>query len=332
MPKVAADFDKIIHAGRERKRHEALASEIFSRHRRQSAPASTLKPGTGPSLASRVGVKKVRELRLSRRLSRAGLVLILYRSQPHRTSLGSKAAQRSAGNINGEWTHDLHTSVDGSASLGARISAPGAKPNKRTARLAAALDKMDTMVEAPAQVNVVRAPTAPAKGLTIRGLAGPFAVMAQNFAPGTSAADIESAMTPVGGEMESCRIVKTSPLLIVEMVFASREGGERVIETFNDKTADGRLLKVYPKIAGLKTNAPERNNAPPKNAPSGPRSSRNGAVNDQVVDGSMGFPDLIRSGDARQPQEKKSLYSDRLVGSGRRGQGSQRGGRGAGRQ
>lgn len=90
------------------------------------------------------------------------------------------------------------------------------------------------------QVNIRSAPQQASggsgKGITIRGLAGPFAVMGQNFAPGTTAADIESAMTPFGGEMESCKIVKTQPFIVVEMVFASREGGERVIETFNEKT------------------------------------------------------------------------------------------------
>lgn len=84
------------------------------------------------------------------------------------------------------------------------------------------------------QVNIHQAP--PSKGISIRGLAGPYTVIGQNFAPGTTAADIESAMTPFGGEMESCRIVKTKPFIMVEMVFVSREGGERVIETFNEKT------------------------------------------------------------------------------------------------
>lgn len=93
---------------------------------------------------------------------------------------------------------------------------------------------MDVDAEVRGQVSVRQAP--PSKGMTIRGLAGPYTVMGQNFAPGTTAADIESAMTPFGGEMESCRIVKAQPFIVVEMVFASREGGERVIETFNDKT------------------------------------------------------------------------------------------------
>lgn len=110
---------------------------------------------------------------------------------------------------------------------------------------AAAADIMDLDVKAKgkaaarSQVNVrAAAATAavPQAGISIRGLAGPFAVMGQNFAPGTTPADVESAMTPIGGEMVSCSVVKTQPFLMMEMVFASREGAERVISTFNDKT------------------------------------------------------------------------------------------------
>ena len=74
------------------------------------------------------------------------------------------------------------------------------------------------------------------KGITIRGLAGPFVVMAQNFAPGTTAADIESAVTPVGGIVTSCRVVKQHPLVIAEIVFESKEGADNVIATFNNQT------------------------------------------------------------------------------------------------
>lgn len=69
--------------------------------------------------------------------------------------------------------------------------------------------------------------------------------------------------------------------------------------------ADGQVLKVYPKIGGL------------------PSSSSNRAAKDigkdQIIDGSLGFPD---------PNQKHQLYSDRLVGGGnsnRRGRGGQRG-------
>ncbi|ROT42790.1 hypothetical protein SODALDRAFT_23873 [Sodiomyces alkalinus F11] len=227
MAKVATDFEKIIQEGRERKKNQALAERIFSKDRRQSAPAKT-KPGTGPSLASRVGVKK-------------------------RTSMGpSKPIP--AGNVNGDWTHDLHPTVNnnnnnngGGRSLASRVGVQGTKKiptgprrterraEQRAARLGNALEREDA-----AQSSAPVPPSAPASmGLSIRGLAGPFAVMAQNFAPGTTAADIESAMTPVGGEMLSCTIMKTSPIMVVEMLFASREGGEAVIATFNNKPMVG---------------------------------------------------------------------------------------------
>jgi hypothetical protein len=182
--------------------------------------------------------------------------------------------------------------------LGSRITKPGAATpaasNKKkaaaTARKAAALERMDVDTVVQEQINI-REPKS--KGISIRGLAGPFCVMAQNFAPGTTAADIESAMTPIGGEMESCRIIKTKPIMIVEMVFLSREGGEQVIKTFNDKTADGRLIKVYPKIGNQ-----------PSSAPTTRRSTRN-VADDQIVDGSHGFPEPA------QP----TLYSDKIVGN-----------------
>lgn len=114
---------------------------------------------------------------------------------------------------------------------------------------------MDTDDSVRQQVNIVKNGKSqrPDAGMTIRGLAGPFAVMGQNFAPGTTAADVESAMTPVGGEMVSCEVVKTQPFMIVEMVFASREGGERVIETFNNKTVRPRAPLLFTSVSSLLT-------------------------------------------------------------------------------
>ncbi|TDZ27992.1 putative RNA-binding protein [Colletotrichum spinosum] len=312
MAKVATDFERIIHEGRERKKNEALAQKIFSKDRRQSAP-SKLKPGpgAGPSLASRVGVNK------------------------RTASLGPKAIP--AGNIDGDWTHDLHGSVNargrgksgaaaaGAGGLAARISAPGSKKiptgpaagNRRTerraeqqraTRVAAAIERTDAM----ADVQMTSAGPL-RKGLSIRGIAGPFAVMAQNFAPGTTAADIESAMTPVGGEMLSCRVIKTTPLLVAEMVFATKEGGDAVIDTFNNQTADGRVIKVYPKPGGYKEPAP---------APDVRGASRNHTATSNIVDGTQGFPEPMEAYSA-------DLYSDRLVGANvnDRGRGFNRGNR-----
>jgi hypothetical protein len=182
------------------------------------------------------------------------------------SSLGPKGiAKVPAGNVDGEWTHDLHTSVAsataiGSGSFASRVSAPGASSNdlnnrkqtKRTAKitsvlskradLAAQLDEEVAQLAEERETYNIQQRQQPSQqktnnmGLSIRGLAGPFAVRALNFAPGTTAADVESAMTPVGGEILSCIVVKTVPVLVVEMVFASREGGEAVIATFNNQT------------------------------------------------------------------------------------------------
>jgi hypothetical protein len=73
-------------------------------------------------------------------------------------------------------------------------------------------------------------------GLNIKGAAsGPYIVMAQNFVPGTTAADIESVMDTVGGQMASCKLVASNPTVIAEMAFVEKSGAEKVIDTFNNK-------------------------------------------------------------------------------------------------
>ena len=83
-----------------------------------------------------------------------------------------------------------------------------------------------------------------ADGITIRGLAGPYTVQASNFAPGTTAADIESAMVPIGGEMQSCRIIKSAPTVIAEMVFLDKAGADNVITTFNNQKVRRKKARV----------------------------------------------------------------------------------------
>ncbi|KAI1465272.1 uncharacterized protein F4812DRAFT_138466 [Daldinia caldariorum] len=290
----AVEFEKIINAGRERKKNEALAARIFKRdnQRRASAPAAG-------SLASRVGVKK----------------------------RVSSVARFPAGDINGEWTHDLHNAQKSTRgqqdpnSLAARIHAPGTAPprsrnaprnarSNRASRLANAYERTRSSPGAAQQhLNVNSAPAQfPVQGITIRGLAGPFAVMAQNFAPGTTAADIESAMTPVGGIISSCRLIKTHPIVIAEIVFESKEGADRVIQTFNNQTADGRTLHVYLKPGGYRP-------APP----TGPRAQRDHetrlAGNNIVVDGSMGFDDPMETDSPGSGYSNAGggLYSDTMV-------------------
>ena len=78
--------------------------------------------------------------------------------------------------------------------------------------------------------------------ISIRGIAGPYVVIGSNFAPGTTAADIESAMVPSAGEMQKCRILSASPTVIAEMVFAEKQNAEIVISTFNNKKVRSILL------------------------------------------------------------------------------------------
>lgn len=72
--------------------------------------------------------------------------------------------------------------------------------------------------------------------ITIRGTApGPYLVVGSNFAPGTTAADIESAMQPSGGPMLSCTISQLLPTVTAEMIFTEKENADNVIATFNSK-------------------------------------------------------------------------------------------------
>ncbi|KAM3563844.1 hypothetical protein ARSEF4850_002143 [Beauveria asiatica] len=328
MAPVAKEFDKIIQDGRERKKNEALASKIFSKGRRQSAPPK-LKAAAGPSLASRVGVRKI----------------------PQRAITSGRRASVPSGNVHGEWTHDLHHTVRGGAvatALGSRVTLPGGqnmskRAATRQAKMAAAVaDAMDidnfgpgnnnsrnkVAAAARSQVNVrAAAAVAPQQqhGISIRGIAGPYAIMGQNFAPGTTPADVESAMTPIGGEMIRCEVVKTQPFLMMEMVFASREGAERVIDTFNDKTADGRILKVYPKVGGYQHSVGS-STGQQQSLSKGGRQQRN----EQVVDGTMGFAggDLMQSVAGHNSKQSGDLFSDKMIAGGRRaGRGGRRGGR-----
>lgn len=102
------------------------------------------------------------------------------------------------------------------------------------------------------------------QGLSIKGKAGPFVVEASNFAPGTTAADIESALQSdalddngVSG-MISCRIVSASPTVVAEMVFAERHIADKVISTYHNQRADGRILQLVLKRPGGGPRSAER--------------------------------------------------------------------------
>ncbi|EGE78693.1 hypothetical protein RJZ56_000721 [Blastomyces dermatitidis] len=81
-------------------------------------------------------------------------------------------------------------------------------------------------------------------GFSKGSVSGPCVVLGSNFAPGTTAADIVSALEPVGGAILGCRIVSTHPEVTAEMTFEEGSGAESVVARFNNQKADGRILHV----------------------------------------------------------------------------------------
>lgn len=141
-----------------------------------------------------------------------------------------------AGDVDAEWTHDLHALNNPSAARTLQTAHLGSKPSRaiRSERLHNALHGSASSPALTSQFNIV-APKTPQPQLSIRGLAGPYIVMAKNFAFGTTVADIESAMTPVGGVALSCRIIAERPNVIAEIIFESKEGADNVVDTFNNQ-------------------------------------------------------------------------------------------------
>lgn len=105
-------------------------------------------------------------------------------------------------------------------------------------------------------------------------------VQASNFAPGTTAADIEAAVQTVATDstgnsgLLSCRILSNNPTVMAEMVFSERYIADMVVETFNNQKADGRILYVYLKQGSpspaLRRKKSEPALAAPEIIPTGP--------------------------------------------------------------
>jgi len=80
--------------------------------------------------------------------------------------------------------------------------------------------------------------------VNIRGTAGPYTVIAENFAPGTTAGDIQSVMQATGGDILSCVLLSRIPRVIAEVVFADKLGAQMVVEKYHNQKADGRRISV----------------------------------------------------------------------------------------
>ncbi|KAK2811699.1 hypothetical protein FQN50_002045 [Emmonsiellopsis sp. PD_5] len=201
-------------------------------------------------------------------------------------------------------------------------------------------------------------------GFSIKGSApGPCVVIGSNFAPGTTAADIESALEPVGGPMVSCKIVSTHPSVVAEMIFEERSGAEAVVARFNNQKADGRILNIRiepnaqipPHLTAPKAPRHMQQQPPPSpfdnSREQADRERREHRRADpQIQDGRYGFADGRQdlydnnsasggrdrrgagrwggSGSGRGQNEDKGLYSDQMIVDEPAGGARRRGGRG----
>ncbi|KAI9823127.1 MAG: hypothetical protein M1819_001510 [Sarea resinae] len=269
-------FDEIIQADRQRRKNEALANEIFGKNRRSSAPGGGALGGrkavTGPpSLASRISSGKP-----------ANGGGIAKRS----ASLASPKPQAQKASIDdNKWSHDLHHVNNPRASRASRLNPknasrllPGSKLLKplRQAQSTPAFNNTDRNLSRD-DLFSTQATIHPASsiGIRIKGSAGPYIVIGSNFAPGTTADDIEAAFGPVGGAITRCRILASYPIVEAEIEFLEKSGAENVVATFDGRKADGRHLSLS---LGPVSSAAPLTQAPaittPPIIPTGPKASR----------------------------------------------------------
>ncbi|OSS50726.1 hypothetical protein B5807_04501 [Epicoccum nigrum] len=165
-----ADFASFIKESREQKKKQALAQQFLGTRGRTATPTS------GSGAKSRQIPEKPT---LLSRISGGASI-----------QKGRSSSAKPSGNIDGKWQHDLHkvNNPNGpparAAKLGRTASASQIDRNSRT------YDKFASVLSKNANGRSDSAP-----GFSIRGVAstGPFTVIASNFAPGTTASDIEAA-------------------------------------------------------------------------------------------------------------------------------------------
>ncbi|RMD39660.1 hypothetical protein DV735_g5469, partial [Chaetothyriales sp. CBS 134920] len=137
------------------------------------------------------------------------------------------------------------------SSSSSSTTTPRPTPSSRTSSAvqAARTSRIQSALESPlsSQANISKS-----RGISIKGAAGPFTVVATNFAPGTTAADIESAVAHDGADADgnntllSCRLTSLhrDPTVTAELVYSDREVAERIVSLYNNQRADGRILKL----------------------------------------------------------------------------------------
>lgn len=149
-------------------------------------------------------------------------------------------AMPATSNIDGEWTHDLHGTRSETTRKGVK-TATRARVPASTLRNNGSLDNGASLLRD--QVNIIKK-LHPSSGMTIRGLAGPYTIIAENFAIGTTAEDIQSAMAPIGGPILKCTVNGDNPVTS-EITFESKEGADNVIAQFHGQIVSFAFCKPH---------------------------------------------------------------------------------------
>ncbi|KAJ5485094.1 hypothetical protein N7539_005082 [Penicillium diatomitis] len=284
QPQAAVSFDAIIQNDRRKKQNEQLASQILGKNRidkgrRASAPGpgqisetSNTKPG---SLASRIGAPKVKITQIMDRKRSASVSARPKQTNNKITKSKSAPAPAQSMRKNANSSNQRRVNVE---------------------RLQAAIESSNH------QAALRSAPA----GISIKGSSGPFMVVGSNFAPGTTAADIQSAIEPVAGPMLTCRVISHHPGVTAEFAFAERWCAENAVANFHNQRADGRILTLKLQPAGTPISTPGTSfNALREQADRERRSRR---AEPQVQDGRYGFDE---AGDALNTDT--GLYSDQMM-------------------
>ncbi|KAJ5368460.1 uncharacterized protein N7496_008220 [Penicillium cataractarum] len=275
-PQSAVSFDAIIQSDRRKKQHEQLASQLLGKNRnekgrRASAPgpgAISKVPNSKPgSLASRIAVPK-------RSVSVSG--------RPSQTNKVTKATK---------------------AKPAPATAQPTRKSTKPTPQRRPNTDRLQAALESGNKQATVR-PAAP--GMTIKGASGPFVVIGGNFAPGTTAADIQSAVEPISGPMLSCLVTSHHPTVTAEFAFSERWCAENAVANFHNQRADGRLLSLKLQPAGTQISTPSTSFNDLREQAD--RERRNRRAEPVLQDGRYGFDE--KGGNLNS---ETGLYSDEMM-------------------
>jgi hypothetical protein len=153
----------------------------------------------------------------------------------------------------------------------------------------------------------VASPSSRPGGFSIKGKAGPWTITASNFAPGTTAADIEASLAQDSLDDEgrngllSCRLTSTTPTVAAEIVFTERAIADNIISLYNNQLADDRYLRLAYKKQTQPTQKPATPAPAPPTAPAeAPRGPADADVMVMDDDAGPAEPDVQRYEDERE--------------------------------